>query len=1228
MNALILTVRYALALLLVCCLVNLGHTQTTPNLAWAKRLGNNSLPGVFPPALTSDNFGNSFIAGVFTTNNANIGGAVLSSPNNAPSDGYIIKYNAQGQVAWSITTNNIIIGSLGSTDSNIIDRDSKRMATDNEGNLYVTGKCKKLIGYRSRISNYLFPLDSALVYPYANRDFPVVAKISVNGGILWVRTFTDDSIYIAAAMHNSSSYVNYQNEIFIDTYGNLNLTGVFYNRIGFDSTHVLFTDTSYNPADIDTIRTEDNVYDSIHILMRQQAGMYKATFNPQGDVLSAIKLSSADDEYLANQQKIFYHVPPIPNVNPILQFLNQRETKIENVRADAGNNLYRLRHRTVSNNLDTNPILYSYTPSGVLLETDTLPIYASTAFKINDFTVTRNGDIVLTGVWKGTLTINGVNHHHYSTASYDGFVCVLNKGSHTTQSVYTRKTATDDHLVRAEVDESGNIYACGYSSQLFSSHILKINPAGTLLWERGIMRITSASVQGTRWVKFLSQNGNGNVWVSGSYYHSVYFSNAYQFTTPTTSGNNHYNGFLAQYGQCNTSKPVLDAVPYTQVCEGDSLLLTANFSDTTTYNYQWSTGDTTQSIYVTQPGKYYYIAREKQDSLGCYGKSNEVWVSLRSLPTVSITAIPDNATVCAGDSVTLTAIGAETYTWNNDISNDVAFVPLQTETYTVTATDSSGCTNTATQQIIVNALPTINITAIPDNATVCAGDTVTLTASGAETYTWNNDISNEVAFVPLQTETYTVTATDSSGCTNTATQHITVNALPTISITTIPNNATVCAGDSVTFTASGAETYTWNNDISNDAAFVPLQTETYTVTATDSNGCTNTATQQIIVNALPTISITSIPDNATVCAGDSVTLTASGAETYTWNNDISNEMAFIPLQTETYTVTATDSSGCTNTATQQIIVNALPTISITAIPDNAIVCAGDAVTLIASGAETYTWNHDISNDVAFVPVQTETYTVTATDSSGCTNTATQHITVNALPTISITAIPDNATVCAGDAVTLIASGAETYTWSNDISNEMAFVPAQTETYTVTATDSSGCTNTATQQIIVNALPSTPVITVVGSELISSAANGNQWYLEGDPISGAIEQSYTATQNGSYSVVVTDSNGCTAQSDTLVFLITNIAAYLSNKGIQVYPNPADQFINVAFSKQDILQETIIGLYDMEGKLVRSVAITHPQATYMLDSAQLPNGTYLLKVENGHNTLATQKVIVRH
>ena len=205
--------------------------------------------------------------------------------------------------------------------------------------------------------------------------------------------------------------------------------------------------------------------------------------------------------------------------------------------------------------------------------------------------------------------------------------------------------------------------------------------------------------------------------------------------------------------------------------------------------------------------------------------------------------------------------------------------------------------NTAQVTVTVNALPTVSAGA---NQIVCSGTGVTLSGSGANSYVWNNGITNATAFTPVATQNYTVTGTDANGCVNTEQVTVTVNALPTVSAGA---NQTVCAGTSVTLSGSGATSYVWNNGVTNATAFTPANTQTYTVTGTDANGCVNTAQVQVTVNALPTVSAGA---NQTVCAGTSVTLSGSGATSYVWNNGVTNATAFTPVATQTYAVTGID----------------------------------------------------------------------------------------------------------------------------------------------------------------------------------------------------------------------------------------------------------------------------------------------------------------------------------
>jgi hypothetical protein len=259
-----------------------------------------------------------------------------------------------------------------------------------------------------------------------------------------------------------------------------------------------------------------------------------------------------------------------------------------------------------------------------------------------------------------------------------------------------------------------------------------------------------------------------------------------------------------------------------------------------------------------------------------------------------------NSVICNGNSTTLSGTGAVTYTWTNGVSDGAAFSPTTTETYTVTGTDAVGCTNTATNAIVVNTLPTIYV----NGAAICTGQSYTITPSGADTYTFSN--GSDVV-MPTADATYTVTGTDANGCENMAIVSVTVNALPAISV----NSDAICAGQSFTMVPNGAATYTFSNgsDIT-----MPTADETYTVTGTDVNGCENMAIASVTVNALPVLMVSTT--NTLLCTGQTATLSVTGATSYTWNTtETTADIAVSPTTQTTYTVDGTDGNGCANTMT-------------------------------------------------------------------------------------------------------------------------------------------------------------------------------------------------------------------------------------------------------------------------------------------------------------------------
>jgi hypothetical protein len=179
-----------------------------------------------------------------------------------------------------------------------------------------------------------------------------------------------------------------------------------------------------------------------------------------------------------------------------------------------------------------------------------------------------------------------------------------------------------------------------------------------------------------------------------------------------------------------------------------------------------------------------------------------------------------NQTVCSGTSVTLTATGAMTYSWNNGVINGVAFTPPTTMTYTVTGT-SNGCTGTDQVQVMVSSAPNVNAGV---DQSICLGQSVTLVGSGASTYTWDQNVTNGVAFEPTSTFTYTVVGTNNTGCT--ASDQVTV---------------TVYNSSSSTVTETATSSYTMNGQ-------TYTQSGTYTQVIGNVFGCDSTITLILTIN--------------------------------------------------------------------------------------------------------------------------------------------------------------------------------------------------------------------------------------------------------------------------------------------------------------------------------------------------------------------------------------------
>ncbi len=563
----------------------------------------------------------------------------------------------------------------------------------------------------------------------------------------------------------------------------------------------------------------------------------------------------------------------------------------------------------------------------------------------------------------------------------------------------------------------------------------------------------------------------------------------------------------------------------TFICIGSSTDLTATGGGT----YLWSTGATTATITVSPVQTTTYTVTVTSNE-GCTNEAS-ITVTVNGLTISAI--ITGNDVICQGGSTTLQGVlnggTPQAYIWNTGATTSAITVsPTVSQTYSVTITDINGCTAAASRLVTVNELPVVNIDG-PD--AICTGSSVTLTASGGVSYVWSTgETTASITKSPTVATTYTVTVTNAAGCINTGSKLVEVNPLPNVSIS---GNTSICINEQTTLTASGGVSYIWSTGATTESITVsPLTSTTYTVTATDINGCSDVASVLVTVNGL-TINASILGDDE-ICSGESTVLTAilSGgtAVSYLWSTGETTESITVnPLNTTTYSVTIEDTNGCKGTASKEVIVNPLPVVVIDG-PD--AVCFESPVTLTASGGVSYEWNTgETTASITKTPLVATTYTVTVTNEFGCESTLSKLVEVNPLPVIDITG---NTTICINEETTLIASGGVSYVWSTGATTASITVsPSGTTTYTVTGTDSNGCENEASITVTVNGLTIEALIvgedtictgtsTVLTAQLNGGTAVSYEWST------GETTESITVTvtEQTTYSVTIVDSNGCT------------------------------------------------------------------------------------------------------
>jgi gliding motility-associated-like protein len=501
--------------------------------------------------------------------------------------------------------------------------------------------------------------------------------------------------------------------------------------------------------------------------------------------------------------------------------------------------------------------------------------------------------------------------------------------------------------------------------------------------------------------------------------------------------------------------------------------------------------------------------------------------------------------------------GTYTYAWSPSVGNTQTVTGLSAGSYTVTATNSGGC---ATTQTITITQPT-TLTATQSHVDLlCNGannGSATVNPSGGTpsyVYSWLPSGGNAATASNLSAGTYTCTITDNHGCSTTQSFTITAPAALNLATSSTPS---VCGSPNgsasvVASGGAGSYVYSWSPSGGNAATETGLLGGAYVVTVNDGNGCTSTATVNVVGASTPTATITASTD--ILCNGGNngaATVTPAGGNgpySYAWSPSGGNAATENGLTAGTYTITITDADGCS--ATDSVTITEPPLLT-SSLVSTAVLCNGAATgsaTVTPAGGNSvynYSWSPSGGNAATASGLIAQSYTCTVTDGNGCTTTSSVTLTEPSLLTTTSSQVDElcNGTNT-GSATVNPAGGAGgySYAWLPSGGNAATASSLFAGSYTCTITDVNGCSITQsfviTEPLTVVA-SSGPVTNVdcfgqsTGSIDVTQAGGvGPYAYTWSPNVSSSMNASNIAA--GAYQITVTDANGC---SSTITITIT-------------------------------------------------------------------------------------------
>ncbi len=551
--------------------------------------------------------------------------------------------------------------------------------------------------------------------------------------------------------------------------------------------------------------------------------------------------------------------------------------------------------------------------------------------------------------------------------------------------------------------------------------------------------------------------------------------------------------------------PLLAAAP-SKICAGESTTLTAKGCGGV-IEWQTSPKQTGPSIIVNPVVTQTYKAVCKE--FECVSLAGTVEVIVTPTPKAP-EIVCAKGEICPGETISMTAINCNGQVkWSTgQETTTITVFPTVTTSYTVTCS-VNGCTSEPSKAFVLTVKPIAVPTIKTSDLIVCTGGSATLTAEGCTgKVTWyfgDKTLTGATIIVkPATTTTYYATCSSIS-CASDKSSPVVVQVVNPAPPIVSSGTSTICSGSSVELTATGCEgTVTWSDGQKGAVVTVkPLASTSYTATCTIGTCVSETSIKRSITVtdfAKPTITANKL----TICAGESITMTANGCNgTLKWSDGVTGSPRTITPTTDIKYTAVCESATCKSDVSNELAIKvnvAGPAPAIAATKTE--ICASETITLTATGCTgTVKWSEGSTGSTLTVkPSTTTTYTAVCSTNT-CDSPKSNEVTIKVNPAVvlNLTASASNEKVCADSEVTLTLAGCTgTVTWTGGLTGTSVKVkPSATTTYTATCSGVA-CAKDASASVKVSVLPgaTTPNITptntqiCAGTEVTLTANNCN------------------------------------------------------------------------------------------------------------------------------------------